>query len=259
MAGILFCFCKITTAAAPFPLYEQLYREGDWPGARREALRVAATDPRAEVRAAAAKLRMDPRDPAAAERLKQWSESDDAGAAATAALERGQCFIRERNFDEAWDSISKAFLKTGDPSEFITAGTALTALALQDRSRLREDPAVVRQLAIAQELWTRQAVRDALPRSLSWPRALIRFPARAVIAVYRHAIAPGIGARCSLHPSCSAYFTECSRRHGLMAWPMFGDRMIREPKMNSEGKPVAAGDRVRRADPVSDHDFWMKP
>lgn len=85
-------------------------------------------------------------------------------------------------------------------------------------------------------------------------------PGRAVVWVYRSLVRPAIGARCSLEPSCSEYFLQSSRRHGLLGFPMMADRLVREPsEVHAHPTPVLPGGAVRVPDPVSNHDFWMSP
>ncbi|MBU4460234.1 MAG: membrane protein insertion efficiency factor YidD [Verrucomicrobia bacterium] len=85
-------------------------------------------------------------------------------------------------------------------------------------------------------------------------------PGRAMVWIYRSMVRPAIGARCSLDPSCSEYFLQSSRRHGLLGFPMMADRLVREPsEVRAHPVPVPPGSEVRVPDPVSDHDFWMRP
>ena len=85
-------------------------------------------------------------------------------------------------------------------------------------------------------------------------------PGRGIVAVYRSLVRPAIGARCSLHPSCSEYLLQASRRHGLLAFPMMADRLVREPSVvHDHPVPAPPGGEVRVPDPLSDHDFWMHP
>jgi putative component of membrane protein insertase Oxa1/YidC/SpoIIIJ protein YidD len=85
-------------------------------------------------------------------------------------------------------------------------------------------------------------------------------PSDGVVAVYRRWIAPGIAQRCSLEPSCSQYFLEAGRRHGLLAFPLQADRFVREPAVVKEAaRPVPSFGGTRCEDPVGDHDFWLTP
>ncbi|MCF7839034.1 MAG: membrane protein insertion efficiency factor YidD [Candidatus Marinimicrobia bacterium] len=88
-------------------------------------------------------------------------------------------------------------------------------------------------------------------------RGLAATATRLLVAFYRAQISPAIGARCVLHPSCSAYFVEAGREQGWLALPLMGDRAVREPGVVSAARqPVLVGGHTRYADPLSDHVFW---
>jgi putative component of membrane protein insertase Oxa1/YidC/SpoIIIJ protein YidD len=90
------------------------------------------------------------------------------------------------------------------------------------------------------------------------PRSLAAKPAEWITLAYRRCIGPAIGARCSLTPSCSAYFREAGRKHGLLAFPMAADRLVREPSVVSRARdPVRVGRQIRYPDPLSAHDGWL--
>ena len=80
------------------------------------------------------------------------------------------------------------------------------------------------------------------------------------MAFYSAQIGPAIGSRCDLLPSCSEYFLQASRAHGLLGVPIMADRFVREPSVvSARANPATMPDgRIRYADPVSDHDYWMK-
>lgn len=83
-------------------------------------------------------------------------------------------------------------------------------------------------------------------------------PARVIVAVYRKIVGPAIGERCVLEPSCSRYFLEACRRHGLLGFPMIADRFVREPPESHSDRLVRRPDGTwRHSDPVSDHDWWF--
>ncbi len=82
---------------------------------------------------------------------------------------------------------------------------------------------------------------------------------RRVTGFYKTVIGPAIGARCALEPSCSQYFLEASRRHGLLGFPMTADRFVREPVVSAPDRPYVRGadGSWKHPDPVDDHDFWL--
>lgn len=88
-----------------------------------------------------------------------------------------------------------------------------------------------------------------------WWRQLGAWPVKWMVGFYRMAVAPALGSRCVLDPSCSRYSLQAARERGWLGLPMTGDRLIREPSVVNEGAhPVTdVQGRVRYADPVSDH------
>lgn len=115
-----------------------------------------------------------------------------------------------------------------------------------------EDPA-----AAAMDRTAGQRMQTA-PTDGTWGAAASA-PGRAVVWIYRSLIRPAIGARCSLDPSCSEYFLQSSRRHGLLGFPMMADRLVREPSVvHAHPAPAPPGGAVRVSDPVANHDFWMR-
>ncbi|MBP5543872.1 MAG: membrane protein insertion efficiency factor YidD [Kiritimatiellae bacterium] len=82
--------------------------------------------------------------------------------------------------------------------------------------------------------------------------------ARAVVRLYRGFIASAIGARCVLEPSCSQYFLEASRKHGILGIPMIADRFVREPPESHSDRLIRTkSGQWRHHDPVEDHDWWF--
>ncbi len=80
-------------------------------------------------------------------------------------------------------------------------------------------------------------------------------PVRGMVAFYRSVIAPALGTRCVLQPSCSAYSLQAARERGWLSIPMTADRLIREPSVvNAKEHPVGRRNgRTHYADPLSDH------
>ena len=92
-------------------------------------------------------------------------------------------------------------------------------------------------------------------------REAAALPAKALITFYRTQVSPAIGERCGLEPSCSEYFVQAVRKHGPLGIPMMADRFFREPTVfaAAEHPVIMPNGRIRYADPLSDHDFWMGP
>jgi putative component of membrane protein insertase Oxa1/YidC/SpoIIIJ protein YidD len=83
--------------------------------------------------------------------------------------------------------------------------------------------------------------------------------AHLIIGFYQHQIAPAIGHRCSMHPSCSRYSLQACREYGPLGIPMTTDRLIRESDhVRYRINPIQSGDRELYHDPVSDHTFWLR-
>jgi len=89
--------------------------------------------------------------------------------------------------------------------------------------------------------------------------SVLTAPVRWIIRFYRRQIAPAIGARCSLSPSCSEYTMRALRRHGLLGVAMYADRAVREPSVIAEGEHShEVRGRRKFIDLLDDHDWWMK-
>ena len=71
------------------------------------------------------------------------------------------------------------------------------------------------------------------------------WPARQAVAFYQRQIAPAIGDRCSLWPSCSAYAMEACAAHGALGLAIYADRAVREPDVAAEVRTAVATAIVR--------------
>jgi len=102
---------------------------------------------------------------------------------------------------------------------------------------------------------TAEATRSTSGNRPSWWRRIGALPVRAMVAFYRSTVAPALGSRCVLHPSCSAYSLQAAKERGWLGIPMTADRLIREPTVvNTKAHPVGRRDgRTYYADPISDH------
>lgn len=263
LAGILFIYAPSGLAAPQPPaLWASLFDEHAWAECRREALRAAPEDPRAAVMADICLLRLRaPEASGALGRLQSVAQDEQHPAAPTAALEVGRHHLQHQRTVEAWPWFAQALVSTNDPDEFVEAGSALAWIGMRHRELLRSNPSLADQLASGRMLWTPDRLRAIAPGSKSGGlfARLARWPARAIVGLYRSAIRPAIGSRCNLEPGCSAYFLEASRRHGLTGIPMLADRLVREPGVNARGEyPVSMpSGTIRYADPIEDHDFWF--
>lgn len=177
-----------------------------------------------------------------------------------AAYELGRVAWAQNDPGAAFDLLRQAFLEARSQDLFLRAGCSLRAL-LDDFPNIgKTDPSIFQSLETCRPLWTRE-LRDECASPLGPKRRdpLFAKPGRWAVSFYRSQIAPAIGARCSLEPSCSIYFLTASRKHGLLGFPMLADRLVREPSVVAEGRqPVPGAGSPRFADPVSDHDFWLQ-
>ena len=142
---------------------------------------------------------------------------------------------------------------------FWRAGCTLYFRMKADRTLRRDRPALWQSLQSCRDAWPLEVWQECRPHKRSGP-SLAALPGRWVVQFYRAQIGPAIGSRCDLQPSCSEYFLQAGRAHGLLGVPLIADRFVREPSVVAAAEqPVTLpGGRIRYADPVSDHDEWLK-
>ena len=257
-------------ASAAGRLSEELSGDGDWESAWVETLREkkggGAEAPRAERLTEGLILRGLGR---RAEAEASWAaalrdETAPDGVKGRAGLELGYSRWRRGDAEGAAAAFKVAYLEAAAPEEFWEAGAALRRALAADKALRRREAATWEQLQTVCGAWpdgVRHRVRVRMERpGGSWARKAARWPGRALVAVYRSQISPAIGSRCSLWPSCSAYFLEATRRHGLAGIPMGADRLVREPGVVQSGESwIELPDgRWRIADPVEAHDKWWR-
>lgn len=160
------------------------------------------------------------------------------------------------------ETLRHVFLSTTNPANYRLAAAALDRLAARDKAFAAAHPELPALLPFAPAPSSPEgkARARAIARRLSPPprRGLAARAAGGFIWFYRSAISPALGARCALHPSCSAYFLEAARKHGLLAVPIIADRFVREPVASHSDEWVTLpGGRERHPDPLSAHDFWF--
>ena len=262
--GIFFLALALRAAAGPeLDLAAELFAEGRWAEARTESRRTAPDAPdaaKARLLAASASLRMGT-DPAAsaAELDALWrDEAVDRETRCLAAYEFGLA-DRAAGGTNAPAALEFAYLQARAAPLFWRAGCSLYFCLKADRKLRREKAAIWRSLQSCRDAWPPEIWRECRPRRRNGVSAASR-PGQWIVAFYRAQIGPAIGARCDLQPSCSEYFLQASRAHGLLGVPIAADRFVREPSVvSARERPATMPDgRVRIADPLSDHDFWMK-
>ncbi len=161
------------------------------------------------------------------------------------------------------EGIVQAFQTARDPRVFRTAGAALALLFEQDSDFRAENASLAAQVDLCRGSWSDRDLADAHtciaaiegPHKARGPGAWL---AAGVVGFYRFFVGPAIGNRCVLEPSCSQYFLEAGRKHGIVGVPMIADRFVREPVVSASDRWVRRPDGTwRHPDPVSDHDGWF--
>ena len=166
-------------------------------------------------------------------------------------------------FDGTRAGVAEAFRTARDPRVFRVAGAALHILFHADDEFRRQNPSLAAQVELCRDSWSEKDLADARTcvgaiapqRERRGPGAWL---AAGVVGFYRTFVGPAIGNRCVLEPSCSRYYLEASRKHGVLGAPLVADRFVREPvESNSDRLIRLPNGSWRHSDPVSDHDWWL--
>lgn len=261
--GILFCWLLAASAGADtLPLAEELFAEGAWADARREAQRALAADPQQDgalLLAAVSTLHLTPSDPAARATLDHLGREGTApDLRALASYELARVRWADGDTAGAFDTYARAFQAATNRELFLRSGCALFLLRQEDRMLGEDDPALLQQLASCRNLWRWELRDEVRVRPGDAGRSLAARPGEWMVALYRRQIRPAIGHRCSLQPSCSEYYLQAGRKHGWLGAPLLGDRLVREPGVVAAAeRPVQAGEITLFKDPLDDHDQWL--
>jgi len=257
----------VAGAGVALDLAGELYAEGQWEAAWTESRRALAEagGPEAAARARllsaqAARRAGQASGPALNELRAVWGDEEvPLEIRCAAACELGQAEGENRDAAAAYDALLFAYQNARGAPLFWRSGCSLYFLMKTDRRLRRDGAAVWRSLQSCRDAWPLEIWRECRPRRKAGP-SWASAPGRWIVGFYRSQIGPAIGARCDLEPSCSEYFLRASRAHGLLGIPIMADRFIREPSVvSAKEKPVVMPDgRIRFADPLSDHDFWME-
>ena len=264
--GIFFFVLTLAAAAGSgLELAADLFAEGQWAAARPESRRVQAassgaeTD-RARLLAAVSALRQGSgREAAKTDLSALWRlETADLETRCMAAYEFALADWHDRGTN-APAALEFAYLQTRDTPLFWRAGCSLYFYLKADQPLRTEKAAVWQSLQSCRDAWPLEVWRECRPRPPAG-ESLLAQPGQWVVKFYRAEIGPAIGSRCDLQPSCSEYFRQASQAHGLLGIPIMADRFVREPSVvAAKETPVTMPDgRIRYADPVSDHDYWLK-
>ncbi len=277
---------RLLPPARPLRLAEQLFAESNYLPAvietrlATEGITNAYVLAKAELIRALANLRRDsllpdPAQQAVATLETLWAPDSvpdpDAEAPefielrAVAAYELGRYRMSLRQgAPDALPPLAHAFLHTRNTTLFQLSACSLHFLFSENADLAKANPDLASQVAFSLSAWSSSVWKHAdprafRPRAASSRRSLATLPARAFIAFYRTQIRPAIGSRCALVPSCSEYFLQATKKHGILGIPFIGDRFIRESRVTQDAKVLVerADGSIRIADPVSDHDYWF--
>ncbi len=252
-----------TAFAADAGLAEALYREGDWHGARAEALRarlIQPVDPVATMIYALASLRLDPDHQEAASIMRQSLQATDMDRdkRAWAAYELGRIYWQAGDETEAFTWIRRAFLEARNYELFLRAAYALNILLIRHPDLAGPDDPAHGQARTVRSLIPPAIRQDADPPSRARASRMPN-PATGLVRFYQTQIGPAIGHRCSMHPSCSTFCMEAIRQYGMLGIPLTADRLIRETDhVNYRMNPIIMNGQEKYYDPVSAHTFWFR-
>ena len=261
-----FVFACGVRAGEPLDLAADLFGEGQWASARVESLRVQAAETgpevnRARLLSAASLLRMGTaRERAKSDLSSLWQDAAiDLETRCMAAYELGLADWADGGNTNVLATLKFAYLKAREAPLFWRAGCSLYFFLKANKPIRRQEAATWQSLQSCRDVWPLEVWRECRPRKKNGD-SLAALPGKWIVKFYRAQIGPAIGSRCDLLPSCSEYFVQASRAHGLLGIPIMADRFIREPSVvSAAAKPVEMPDgHIRYSDPVSDHDFWLK-
>ncbi|MCX7010611.1 MAG: membrane protein insertion efficiency factor YidD [Kiritimatiellaeota bacterium] len=250
---------RVALAGSPsVELAADLFAEGRWLACIRECERASLLTPAQlapRVLGAIARLRLGEKTSEAITQLEQVTGTATNELAALSAFETGRARWRQGDATNAYLQVRTAFRMAGQPELFALSGCLLAEILRQFPSLGKDDAALFQTLETCRPLWTTEIVRDALGLTYAGDSVTVRW----IVALYRSGIRPAIGSRCSLTPSCSEYFLQAGKAHGLLAFPIVADRLVREPGVVQDAEhPVQVGEHIRYADPLAEHDYWLR-
>jgi len=159
---------------------------------------------------------------------------------------------------DAFEHFTAVFIETNSSDMFKRAGCSLAILLEQNKKLAKSHTYIEPQLKSCSSLWSSALIADCAPDNSSDKSSWTGKPAKWIISFYQAQIAPAIGERCSLSPSCSAYAMQALRKHGALGLAMYADRAVREPDVIQNCKnPVIIDNRRKYRDTVDEHDYWL--
>ncbi len=246
---------------AILPLAEDFFKEGNWAGCRTECFRVLSSAPdnqEALLLKAMSESRMEIDSSAA---LKNLCDSPDTRPEIRykAHYELGRLLWKLKLLKPAFEHFLIVFHSAEASDLFLKSGCSLALIIEESPDIPGISPALLNELKTCSHLWSRQILAECKPVKQEPRSALTGKPGQWLISFYRAQIAPAIGQRCTLHPSCSEYARQAFRKHGILGFAIFGDRAVREPDVAAEKEhSVKINKQWRYADPLEDHDWWIQ-
>ncbi len=261
LPGIFF-FWAASAAYGQIQLARELFDEGNWKAGVRESLRVLNEQPGNSSATAillATGLRLNAANEKTISGLEDLAGSLQSDEMRSFALYEAACALqRGGNSNRAFDLFARIVEGKCPTNMLARSSRAMQRLIDNGDCPPGRKKEWQTRLKTCAQLWT-PAVRTRCDRDTRRPSSrLLGKPGKWIVSFYRAVVAPAIGARCSLVPSCSQYFRQASDRHGLLAFPIIADRLVREPSENTRQDNIAMiGGLERHKDPLSDHDWWL--
>lgn len=264
MAGILFfLIAALASTGTELDLARDLFLERNWAAAGREAERVLLKEPACEegiLIRAASRINLGECTETHIESLRKLAATaGDVELRCRAAYASARALWRTGDRPGAFALFRQTFLGTTDTDLSLHAACSLFLL-LEEESSLEPAKSSLRmQINTTRWIWYGSLFGDCrIRRRDTTTTGLLSIPGRLVTWLYRRGVAPALGQRCSLTPSCSEYFKVASEQHGLLGFPIVADRFFREPGVVKDAQhPTYVGGKLRYADPLSDHDAWL--
>jgi len=259
MLGALLFSAASARAAEPAneDLSLTLFQEGRWEAARVECRRMGTPTAAHRLLLAVCGIRLGENRTQDLAALIAATNTP-ASTAAMAAYELGIWHWRLGNDDAAFDGFVLAFARATASSLFLRSAYALSRLMKEHPEYESRVPGLRTQVRACYAEWTREIRTTALPARKD-RKPLAARPALWLITFYRSQIAPAIGQRCSLDPSCSEYASQALHEHGLFGLALFADRAVREPDVvAARADPVVRNGVWRYRDPLAEHDAWLR-
>ena len=260
MLGALLLVISGASIASGSTLAHELFEEENWSTCRIECARHLQSASDAEIRLlhaicglrlgleATDQLHALCEDGATPPRIQAWAH-----------YELGRALWLSGKTAMAFAHLKQSFLTADDIKLHQRAGCTLDLVVKEKPALLNTAPGLESLLLTSRKMWDR-ALRREGQKPAKQKKGILTAPARGMITLYQAQIAPAIGSRCSLHPSCSHYASEALQKHGVVGLGAIGDRFIREPSVvSAQDKPIIINGHGKYADPLSDHVNWMKP